>query len=126
MARKRKTQKVLLGGVLEFSKAYPALTDAVLTYEEFDFRGLVRDGVHSVRRHGHVVGCSNSLCHEGGYDLRPEIEKLMSRGETRPKVVHLQCDGWETWPRHGPVGDVCTRSIEGTLQLKMRGGDIKP
>jgi hypothetical protein len=45
MARKRKTQKVLLGGVLEFSKAYPALTDAVLTYEEFDFRGLVRDGV---------------------------------------------------------------------------------
>ena len=118
MAQK-KTGGVFFGAGGEFGKAYPMLADAVLIYEEFDFSGLVRAGVHSLRRQGHVVACSNSHCHEGGYDLRSEIETMMSVVPRRTKPVHLQCEGWETKPRQS-FGNICTGSIEGTLELHMK------
>lgn len=93
------------------------LDDAVLIYKEFDFTGLIRAGVHSLQRHGHIVVCSNSRCYEGGYDLQPEIKKMMSRKSKR-KAIFLQCDGSET---NGPRSeDACTGSIEGTLVLKTK------
>lgn len=124
MARKKKAGAPR-GGVWELSKIYPTLADAVLTYDEFDFSGVIKDGVHSVRRHGHVVACSNALCHQGGYDLRAVIKRMMHQGETTPKVICIKCKGWETRADHGPAGNVCTGAIEGTLQLKMRR-DVKP
>lgn len=127
MARKKKGNGVFSGSGWEFKNAYPALADAVLIYEEFDFSGLVRAGVHSVRRHGHRVDCSNAHCHEGGYDLLPEIELMMSLDPRRSKPVRMQCDGWETKPARGPM-NVCTGCLEGTLELHIRKvvGQQKP
>lgn len=118
MKRKKKAGGALPNG-WEFSKEYPLLADAVLIYEEFDFSGLVRAGVHRLRRHGHQLECSNSRCHEGGYDLRPQIELMMSLMPNRTKPVRMQCEGWETKSRHS-IGNVCTGSIEGTLELHMK------
>lgn len=95
------------------------LADAVLIYEEFDFSGLVKAGIHSLRRDGYVVGCSNSLCRNGGYDLRPQIDKMMSPKAEQSKFVCLQCEGREAKPKPSNV-NTCTGSIEGTLQLKVR------
>lgn len=121
---KKKADGVLCGGVWEFSKTYPMLVDALLIYEEFDFRGLVKSRVHSLRRYGHVVECSNPRCSEGGYDLRPVIELTISLDPMRTKDIHWQCDGWERKPQSKrSIGDLCTGSIEGTLELKLRGVD---
>lgn len=61
------------------------LDDAVFIYKGFDFTGLIRAGVHSLQRHGHIVVCSNSRCHEGGYDLQPEL--------TRDDVPEIETEG---------------------------------
>ena len=120
--KKKKVDGVLFGGVWGFSRTYPKLVDALLIYEEFDFSGLVKSRVHSLCQHGHVVECSNPRCQEGGYDLRPDIELMMSLDPMRSKAIHRQCDGWERQPRsQRDFGDVCTGSIEGTLELKLRG-----
>lgn len=122
MARKKKTNGVVSRNGWEFKKEFPMLADAIFVYEEFDFSGLVKSRVHSLRRHGYIVECGNLRCDEGGYDLRPEIKRLMSRKSKRAKVVLLQCDGWE--PKTPRSGGVCTGSIEGTLVLKMNNTAI--
>ena len=119
MARTKKTGGVFFGAGREFSKAYPMLADAVLIFEEFDFNGLVRAGVHSLRRQGHRVDCSNPHCHEGGYDLGPEIELMLFRDLRRTKLICLQCEGWETKRARRPA-NVCTGCMEGTLELHMK------
>jgi hypothetical protein len=119
MARKKKTGGALSGGVWEFSKTYPMLADAVLIYEEFDFSGLVRAGVHSLRRHGHVLECANSRCQKGGYNLRPDIELMMAMLPKQTRAINLQCEGCETRPKRSQ-GNSCTGCIEGTLELHLK------
>lgn len=118
MRRKNKAGGALPNG-WEFSKAYPMLADAVFIFEEFDFSGLVRAGVHSLRRQGLQVDCSNPHCHEGGYDLRPEIDLMLFRDLRRTKLICLQCEGWETKPTRSPT-NVCTGCMEGTLELHIK------
>jgi hypothetical protein len=121
MAKRKKDGELSSGGDWELDKAHPMLADALLTYEEFDFSGRVKAGVHSVRGEGPTVRCSNSLCRNGGYDMRPEIEAMMFPKRRRSKSVHLQCDGCETDPKpKRSVQNGCTGSIEGTLKLTMR------
>lgn len=103
----------------EFRNAFPLVADAALIYEEFDFTGPILGGVHSVRHRGHIMSCNNPRCHEGGYDLRPEIAKILTRLTALTRDVQLRCDGWETKPKRS-VGNVCTGSIEGTLDLKLK------
>ena len=118
MTRKKRAAEVSLRSSWEFGKAFPMLADAVLSYEEFDFSGLIKVESHSLSRNGPIVSCSNSHCHKGGYDLRPEIHSIIWR-RTRKVCIYLQCEGWEATAK-GSVGNTCTGSIEGTLELKMR------
>lgn len=109
----------------EFRNAFPTVADAVLIYEEFDFTGPILAGVHSVRRRGHIMACSNPRCHDGGYDLRPEIAMVLTRMNRLSCDVHLQCNGWETKPKRS-TANICTGSIEGHTGFEVEKHALWP
>lgn len=123
MPKKPTLKPYLAQEVDSFKKAFPALQDAVLKYEESDFSGPIMNSVHSVSNGGPTLRCSNPQCHEGGYNLHYLI-RLMLLMDVTSKEISLRCRGWERKPKHS-IGNDCLSSVSGTLELKPKPSSPK-
>jgi hypothetical protein len=118
MKKTPREQRPFLARAGTFDEAFPSLEDAILKYQVLDYDGLGPALVHSLRGDGPKLTCKNPKCHEGGYGVEHEV-RLMILICATSKEIEMHCPGWETKPKHS-IGDACTRSIRGVLELKTR------
>ncbi len=118
-------------GVSSFKTAFPDLSDALIEWRERTGPEDAKPGElrkTGFRRgnftHG-VISCSNSTCHEGGYEVDRLIAAMLREGETEREGM-LLCSGREIGEeaRRGPRR--CTYRIDYRVTLTPRAETPAP
>lgn len=97
-----------------FEEVFPELEDVKIEYTEsghFDYphsQGSTR--VHSVRRQGGLIRCSNTFCRQGGYEMDFDIHDMIRDGVSE-REGHKMCAGSEGSPKLRRIYRKCFNSI---------------
>jgi hypothetical protein len=104
----------------KFEDVFPELDDVKIEYTEtgdFDyFSPQGRTGVHSVKRQGGLIRCSNPFCRQGGYEMDFDIHDMIRDGVSE-REGHKQCAGSEGSPKLRKVYRKCFNAIDYKIAL---------
>lgn len=103
-----------------FDDVFPELEDVEIEYTEsghFEYPGSQGSTrVHSVRRQGGLIRCSNPACRQGGYEMDFDIHDMI-RGGVSEREGHKMCAGSEGSPKLRRIYRKCLDAISYKIKL---------
>lgn len=101
----------LFGELSTFDEVFPELEDAIIEYTESGrFSDPLSTRVHSVRRQGDLIRCSNNSCRQGGFEMVSDIYDMI-RDNVSERQGYKICAGSEGSPKLRRVDRPCSNSI---------------
>jgi len=104
---------------MTFEEAFPAIEDIRIEYREYDSAGHPSYNRPSVSTKENIfleIGCSNRVCHEGGFALLPIIRKMYPMKETTFQRT-ITCRGYEGSKK---VGRRCWHYLELSITVRYK------